>query len=202
MSQVFRRPAASWLLLLLVLAGRAVQPLFAAEAASHIRVVDDRLRPLIAQGVDGSATFRSLVARLESTPLLVFVRCQPRQQPGPSAAGLTFLTSAGGYRFVRIFIRCELAPVVQVPLLAHEFQHALEVAESTVIDAATMRSHYEETGYRSGTDNRHPSFETEAAIRTQRQVTLELARKQRPHVMAAQNIPALNRNDPSSRRSR
>jgi hypothetical protein len=76
-----------------------------------------------------------------------------------------------------VFIRCDLPTAVQAPLLAHELQHALEVAEAPdVIDPATLRAHYERIGYRSNADDRTPSFDTAAAIDVQRRVAAELAR--------------------------
>jgi len=151
--------------------------LLASGVPSHVRVTEPRIEALIASGVAESPTFRTIVDRLESAPILVFVRCRTRAHQATSAAGLEFLTNTPSYRYVRVFIRCDLPTAVQAPLLAHELQHALEVAEAPdVIDPATLRAHYERIGYRSNADDRTPSFDTAAAIDVQRRVAAELAR--------------------------
>lgn len=173
------------LLVMLVFAGSEVTPQ-ASGTFSHLRVVDGRIATLIERSVPESATFREIVSRLESAPLLVFVRCRTRDQQAASAAGLAFLAHTPTYRYVRVFVRCDLPAVVQAPLLAHEFQHALEVVDAPeIVDAATLRQHYEQIGYRSNADDSSPSFDTRAAIDVQRRVTLELART---HAMTVAQI--------------
>jgi hypothetical protein len=158
--------------------------LLASGTPSHIRVVDPQVASLVATGIVGSATFRSLVARLETAPLLVFVRCRAPRQQAASAGGLEFMANTETYRYVRVFIRCDLPRVVQAPLLAHELQHALEVADAPeIVDPATLRMHYERVGYRSAPDDRLPSFETSAAIDVQRRVAAELGHG-RAHTVA------------------
>lgn len=158
--------------------------LVASGGSSHLRVMDPPVAALIADGIAESATFAGIVSRLESAPLLVFVRCRTRDQQAASAAGLEFLANTPTYRYVRVFVRCDLPAVVQAPLLAHEFQHALEVAEAPeIVDASTLRLHYQRIGYRSNADDRAPSFDTSAAIDVQRRVAIELGRT-RPHAVA------------------
>ena len=158
--------------------------LVASSPSSHLRVADPQVAALVANGVAESATFAGIVSQLESAPLLVFVRCRTRDQQTASAAGLGFLANTPTYRYVRIFIRCDLPTVVQAPLLAHEFQHALEVSNAPeIVDAATLRLHYQRIGYRSNADDRMQSFDTSAAIDVQRRVTIELGRTH-PHTVA------------------
>src|SRR4051794_14873525 len=117
----------------------AESTLIAADRPAHVRVVDAALAGLIDTGLANSETFRTIVSNLESAPVLVFVRCRTRQQQATSAAGLEFLSNTPTYRYVRVFIRCDLPATVQAPLLAHEFQHALEVADAPgIVDGATL----------------------------------------------------------------
>ena len=170
------------LLAVLVCVLSVARPASAADANSHIRVVEPQVAAMIETGSQESATFRAVTEQLESQPLLVFVRCLKPHEQRASAAGLVFLANTPNYRYVRVFLRCELPASVTLPLLAHEFQHALEVARTdNVVDAVTLRAHYERAGYHSSSDDRAPSFETEAAIDVQRRVTIDLAHAQRAH---------------------
>ena len=147
----------------------------AQELPSRVRIVDQQLSGLVHSGFRRSPTFRNLLTTIDANRLIVLVRCQAPSDSATSAAGLTFLTAAAGYRYVRIFVRCDLPAAVLLPLLAHEFQHALEVALSPhVVDTESLRRHYERIGYRSSSNDRHPSFETVAALDTQQRVTREL----------------------------
>lgn len=175
---------------LAVLAITSESAVLAAGSPSHIRIVDEPIAALIDTGIAGSATFRSIVAQLDAAPLLVFVRCRTRHQDVTSAAGLEFLTNTATFRYVRVFIRCDLPAAVQVPLLGHEFQHALEVAAAPdVIDGPSLRRHYQQIGHRSNADDRTPSFETRAAIEVQRRVTGELSRTP-SHTVASVEVPS------------
>ena len=146
----------------------------AADYDSHIRISDHRLKTLVELGTFRSETFRHLVAALDAAPVLVFVGCDLRL-PVRLSARLTFVTSVAALRYVRVDIACALPSRRQVPLLAHEFQHALEIGlASDITDLDSMEEHYESVGFQTYGDKSHKSFETDAALRVEQRVKDEL----------------------------
>jgi hypothetical protein len=154
----------------------AAAPGAAADHDSHIRISDHGLKALVELGTVRSETFRELVAALESAPVLVFVECDLRLPPRLSAR-LSFVTSVATMRYVRVDIACAVPSRRQVPLLAHEFQHALEIGlASDITDLDSMEEHYESIGFQIYGDKAHKAFETDAALRVEQQVKDEFYR--------------------------
>jgi hypothetical protein len=88
-------------------------------------------------------------------------------------AGTTrFVAQRGGARYLRVDLASTLTPDLQVVILAHELQHACEVARSTAASSRGVRALDHEIGKAvSG----HPDmFETAAAVRTGHRVRREL----------------------------
>ncbi len=88
---------------------------------------------------------------------------------------LTWMTQAGGYRYVRASIRGDLTPDQMIATIAHELQHAVEVIEDEAVkDEKSLVALYRSIGQQSG--NASPSrWETDAAQRTEFVVRKELA---------------------------
>ena len=146
----------------------------AAAAESHVHVLDRRLQTVMARGLAGSETFRSLVAQLDASPIQVYAICDSFM-PNGLAGRFTFVASVDGIRYVRVTIRCSLSSKLQLSFLAHELQHALEVAVNPEIeDADSMESYYAEAGFETHVNGRHRSFDTEAAIAVQQRVYQEM----------------------------
>ena len=69
-----------------------------------------------------------------------------------------------GVRYVRVELDCRFSDRVQIGLLAHELQHAREIAGRVgILDVDSMQAYYEEFGFQSYYDGRHTSYETDAA---------------------------------------
>lgn len=118
--------------------------------------------------VAGSAVVRDLVTRLEASNVIVHIESSTHMPAG--LGGMTrFVTSRGGYRYLRITIGADLAPRVRSAILGHELRHACEVAASSADDHRSMRELFESAGHRYG-----QYFETTAAIQTERRVFKEL----------------------------
>jgi hypothetical protein len=150
-----------------------------AETKLTPRPLDSISAQTYASAVDGSAKVRSLVERLESSNVIVHIVTVPQMPAG--IGGMTrFVTSRGGYRYVRISLGSDLAPRVRAVILGHELQHAVEVAESAAMDAESIRELFEHEGHRIG-----QFFETMAAIRTERSVRRELGAR---HVLQAEPV--------------
>jgi hypothetical protein len=140
----------------------------------HLRILDGPLKSLFEHGLIQSPTLRELADKVEAAPILVFVEGDIRMSERLGAR-LQFVTSVDGVRYVRVDINCTLAPRRQIALLAHELQHALEIAERPdIVDIEAMESMYEDIGFQSFENGRHRSFETRAAIDVQEIVDREL----------------------------
>lgn len=137
----------------------------------HIRTKDQSVRRLLRRGYRQSATFASLVTRLQRSDVIVYVEDVPRL-PGALEGRMMMLPHAHGFRYLRIQLALRGTPEEGIALLAHELQHAVEVAEAAdVTDSATLQRLYERIGVRSGP----MVFDTIAAQETGRVVRRELA---------------------------
>jgi hypothetical protein len=162
--------------LLAVLLTKSVAVAAAAGDPPHLRIVDRRLKEQVERTARQSETLRELIARIEAAPALVFVQCDPSLKASLSAH-LGLVTRVDQLRFVHIAVRCTLPESQLIPILAHEFHHALEIGERPeIVDNDSMELFYESIGFESGRDGSHRAFETDAARAVQQQVSDELRR--------------------------
>jgi hypothetical protein len=156
----------------------ALQPAAAAwQDDPHVRVFDRQLKVLLAEGAEQSPTLRTLLAQIDTAAILVFIDCG--RMPTRIAARLHLMTSVNGLRYVRVDVDCALSR--QIALLAHELQHALEIAGRVdIVDADAMESYYEDIGFQTYSDGRHKGFESPAAIAVQQCVEDEISGRARP----------------------
>jgi hypothetical protein len=146
----------------------------AVAQPSNIRIVDRELNTLFEVGLELSPTLAALVTELNAASILVFADCS-MQMPSRIGARLTLLTSVGDTRYVRVAVDCSLQSRRQIALLAHEIQHALEIAgRPDVLDEDDMESLYEQIGFTTLKDHTHTRVETAAAINVQERVDVEL----------------------------
>ena len=96
-------------------------------SAHHIRPTDPKIKRLFIDGLSRSPTFRSLVEALDRSDVIVYVDTKTTR-PGLGAYLSHSITVAGAYRYVHIALDVQGARGRLVPLLAHELQHAAEVA--------------------------------------------------------------------------
>jgi len=143
----------------------------AQHPSSAIRSESGAVQALVGRGMTGSVTFRELAAKLSRSDVIVhvrFARC-----PGGVPACLRWVSALPGVR--RLVIDLEGFGRSQndvVALLAHELQHATEVADTPSIrDLASFQVAFAGLGWRN-----HDGFETAAAKEVARRVGSELAR--------------------------
>ena len=139
--------------------------------ASHrlpVRPVDATASAALDLAVDQSATARALVQRLEASNVIVHVESS-RALPHGLDGMTRFVVSRGGYRYLRITIDADLPHRARAAILAHELQHACEVADSNAEDVESLRALFAHRGRHTG-----EFYETAAAIEAQRHVKLEL----------------------------
>ena len=99
------------------------------SAPLHVRTADSKVLALIDAGISGSATFRGLIATLNESDVIVYIAPNlTRQTVGGYLAHS--IVAGGRYRYLRIAIAIGGTEHRLVSLLAHELQHAVEVAQA------------------------------------------------------------------------
>lgn len=139
-------------------------PAFAAGPSGEVRLrpQDARLEQVLKAGAARSATFKSLVDRIESSNVIVYVALNPMMKSSLSGM-LTWMTRAGDYRYVRASISTELTFDQMIATLAHELQHAVEVIDDpNVIDEKSLVALYKRIG-RQNSNAAPARWETQAA---------------------------------------
>jgi hypothetical protein len=163
------------LLLTVALVGLVASSVLAKEKQGdpHLRPQDDRVAAAIVNGAKRSATFKALVDRIERSQVIVYVAVNPTIKSNLNGM-LTWMTQAGGFRYVRASISPQLSSDQMIATVAHELQHAVEVIEDeSVTDENSLSALYRRIGHPSGTET--PSrWETVAAQETGYQVRREL----------------------------
>ena len=145
--------------------------LHAQVASTAVRPEQDAVHRLVARGMDRSETFRGLSARLDSSDVVVYVRFAGCA--GGVPACLVMASEGPGPRRLLVKLdRFGRSESDLIALLAHELQHANEVATAPEVrDAASFREFFERRG-RKGSDG----FETAQAKEITRRVAEELIR--------------------------
>ena len=172
---IIRHVARSLTLLCLLLATPSLS--MAAESITDsprrpIRSTDRRLRALLEEGLRISPTLRALVARLHASDVVVYLQCDG---PGGPDGRLTFVSSVGGFRYVVVRMG-RFARMQQIAMMAHELQHAVEIADTpAIVDGPSLVREYQRIGYvNKWSSLPGVAFDTQAAVRTGEQVLKEL----------------------------
>lgn len=157
-----------------------VEPALANETRgpgpAHIRSDHHDLLDAVEAGSRSSATFERLVQRLGASDVIVYLVYDFAPLPGV-AARISFLSTAGGWRYLRVSIDPKYTGCQRLALLGHEFEHAVEIAEAAaVVDASSLAALYRQIGFRSGADH-EDRFDTLDAIRAGWQIQLEAGRQ-------------------------
>ena len=137
----------------------------------RVRVTDARLQSMLAEGLNRSKTFASLVTSLNRTDVIVYIE-SVMVLPKNTIGRLTMMPRAGQFRYLRIQIRTDLTRRESISLIGHELQHALEIADALEVrDSNSLVRLYERIGHESGGDH---AYDTDAAQDTGRIVSREL----------------------------
>jgi len=147
-----------------------------APGEPRVRTTDRRVRALIDEAVLASPSLRALVERVEQSDVVVYVQCEPGP-PSVIAGRLTFVTSAGGLRYVLVRLRHLRSRVQQMALLAHELQHAVELVDKpAILDAPSLAREYARFGHINVASSPAGglAFDTSAAVEMGRRVLSEL----------------------------
>lgn len=150
--------------------GAAGTPVAQDEDLSRLRTLDDQLASLVQQGLHESPTFRRLVDDVQQSDLIVYVERHNRFRDGKSGS-IQLVGTRGGQRYVRIGLNSALNRRELIVLLAHELQHASELAAAPhVFDDNGMHQFYCSIG-----ETRQFGFDTKTARYVTDQVSAELA---------------------------
>jgi hypothetical protein len=148
------------------------------SAPRHVRTVDSKILALIDAGISGSATFRGLIATLNESDVIVYIA--PNLSRHTLGGYLAHnIVSRGQFRYVRIAIDITGSEDRLISVLAHELQHAIEVAQAPdARDAQSVERLFSQLAVAFGCD-RSNCFETKAAKDVQSIVKEELDESQR-----------------------
>ncbi len=147
----------------------------------HVRPMGREAAQLLDEARRLSPTVRRLLAELERSDLIVYLQVQPGRLVHTGTTAV--LGSGVAVRYVKVDIYLYFVSD-SIPWLAHELQHAVEIASAPdVRDADGVIRLYKRIGD-PGQHGLH-SFETVAAIDVRNQVLAELASAQNTLTAAA-----------------
>jgi hypothetical protein len=139
----------------------------------RIRTTERRIRALMEEGLRHSPSLRALVARLAAADVVVYLECG--RLPARLDGQLTFVSAAGGLRYVLVQLAWDRPTTRKIATLGHELQHAVEIAERpAIVDRASLAHAYSEFGFVRNSSDHARSFDTVAAVDAGRQVWREL----------------------------
>jgi hypothetical protein len=152
-------------------AGPEVQ---AGSVWARTRAMCPSILALIDEAADRSRAVRRLLKSIERTDLVVYVLEHDSPIRSGPVSSLSFVRTQGHDRYVAIRIDSErLSPDERVVWLAHELQHAIEVAKAPrVRDARALAELYGRIGWSHAVDR----YETTAARAVAQRVRAELRR--------------------------
>ena len=146
-----------------------------SRSPKPVRAITLELKQLVDTGYRQSHTFRSIVENLVGSFVTVHI-VPATSLPTGFLGGLQFVTTANGYRYLRISMRTDLKQAVLIATLGHELQHALEIGQAAhVVDLGTLRDYYRLTGIESCLDSRHECYDTPLAQTTGQSVYAEVS---------------------------
>jgi hypothetical protein len=135
------------------------------------RPVDDWSDTVFTLARQRSALVRAMVSELDASNVIVHIESSRLLPLG--IGGITrFVTSQGGYRYIRITLSTSLAPSDRVAILGHELQHAIEMTRFNAADTTALRRLFSgHGGYLVRGDD---VFETREAVRVEQRIRREL----------------------------
>lgn len=166
-----------WLLALVVFvtlsAPAAAAPAEAKAGGPRVRPQDARITALLQEGVLRSSSLRTLVDRIESSNVYVYVGLDHLMK-SYLAGRLTWMGQAHEFRYLRAAINFDLSADQVIATLAHELQHAVEVIDDrSVVDERSLVALYRRIGKPSRPEL-NSGWETAAAQAMGYQVRREL----------------------------
>jgi hypothetical protein len=150
-------------------------PALASERAPvpHLRPLDARLEEIVALGMRDSPSFRALVARLDASDVVVYIRCARRLRTGLEGQ-LTFVGTSAGLRYVVVALEPTVFRDRLIATLGHELRHAVEIADTpSIVDSLSLGVAYARMG-RSARVGLQTVFDTDEAEEAGKRVWREI----------------------------
>lgn len=144
--------------------------------SSNIRASDGELVSLLGDGIKKSATLRALTDRLTKSDVIVYVRPDVIGKNG-SQSQLSFLSSAGGVRYLVVHLPVGQAKTQQMAMLGYQLQHAVAIADApSVNDSDSLRKEFERIGkVTPAVNGRDFTFDSQAATDAKQRILRELS---------------------------
>lgn len=144
---------------------------------ANLRAMQPWIGRLLDEFAPRSPTMATLIAELRQAPVVIHVDDEMGGHHHWDGR-LRFVTRAGGCRYLRIDIRDAGTPAVRAALLAHELQHAVEVARAAIDDRGAVAQLFRRIGF-GVPDGGGTTFDTAAAIDAGRRALAELTANSR-----------------------
>lgn len=145
----------------------------AQTGSPRVRPEDAAIRALIDRGMERSATFRDLNTLLDNANVIVYVRFSPCSQ-GVTSCLFWASADTDARRLLIKIDRFGRSPDELTALLAHELQHANEVAsDAKITDLASFQNAFASRGWKHAA-----GFETEEGRKISKRVAAELSRRE------------------------
>lgn len=142
-----------------------------AADSRRVRSTDAVATALLTAGLTHSEIVGSQVAGLEASDLIVLIGTSA--MPGKWRGVISLVAAQSDVRYVTVTVNRALDPREQLAVLAHELQHATELAgDRTVVDQAGVRALYARLGWATNSDG----YETREAQEQERRMREEVRR--------------------------
>jgi hypothetical protein len=157
------------------LAGTLANGQEAVGTAAHVRGTHVEEALLLDELVARSLIARDLMDRLDRSDLTIYINYKWFSSPTLHGR-IGFPGAASHVRLLVIELDCRQNRTDQLAALAHELQHAVEIADAPLVsDARSLAALYTSIGSMTGYSAGAETFETDAAAETGRRVRSELA---------------------------
>jgi hypothetical protein len=140
-------------------------------AEPRVRPLDAVSAAACAAGSRQSGTFRGLLDALQHSDLIVHVVLK-RDMPSGIVGATRFVAERVSTRYIRVELSAALSHKARVSVLAHELQHAQEIAASGARSSLAVEAFYRASGKPALT--LIDGWETDEAVAIERRVWREL----------------------------
>ena len=140
----------------------------------HVRTTEPEIQALIDKATERSATFRSLIAALNDSDVIVYVETSVTRAARLRGYIVHRIVAQGNHRYVRLRVNPNGAEEQRIGVIAHELHHALEIARAPNVGRSeTVEELFAAIGFTFGT-RCADCYETTEAMNVERTVREEL----------------------------
>jgi hypothetical protein len=149
------------------------------SARRHVRTTEPEVQILLDKARDRSTTFRLLVAALNDSDVIVYIETSVTRADRLRGHLVNQIVVQGPHRYVRMRLNPNLAEEPKIGVIAHELQHALEIARAPEVGRSEdIDELFRRIGFTIGTLC-GDCYETATAREVERTVRAELRQSDR-----------------------